>query len=271
MKNTTIVILAAVAGFAGCGGDSTTGRQVVLQTRLTSDLGPDRSFTTGLGWAVTLDRALIATGPLYLFDGEPAFVLRRPAANRWRTLRAALSPLGTAHAHPGHYLAGNAKGQMLQPFSADLLAGATMLPAGDGLTGLVRSATFSFAAPGAGPASARLAGQVALVSGVARKDGQTVHFQLGADLADIAKMQKDALIVGCVFDEAEVEGPGVVTVTVKPRVWFNLLDFTQVAPGTEAAPTVVAPGSVAHIAFAQGLGQLSAYHFTFTPNQGNDR
>jgi hypothetical protein len=266
MKHTTVFALTAALALAGCGGDSTTGRQVALATRLTSDLGPDRSFTTGLGWSVTLDQALIATGPLYLFDGEPAFVMGPPAASRWRRLWAALSPIASAHAHPGHYGMGNAKGQMRQPFSADVLAGTTMLPAGDGLTGLVRSATFSFAAPSAVPVSAQLAGHVALVKGVARKDGQSVYFQLSADLADIARMQKDALIAGCVFEETEIEGPGLVTVTVKPRVWFNLLDFAPIAAGSAAAPTVVAPGSVAHIAFAQGLGQLNAYQFTFTPN-----
>jgi hypothetical protein len=266
MKNTVIVVaLLAAVSSAACGEDSTTGRRVALQTRVTSDLGADRTFTTNLGWAVTLRKALVATGPLYLFDGEPAFTMRGPAT-RARRLLALLAPIGTAHAHPGHYVAGNAKGQMLQPFSVDLLGAVAALPDGEGITGQVRSGTFSFAAPTAGPVASQMANHVAVAEGVARKDGQTVDFLLTADLADIARMQKDAQIVGCVFQAADVDGPGTVTVTVKPRVWFNLLDFAQVAPGSEAAPTVVDPSSVAYVAFAQGLGQLNAYQFSFTPD-----
>jgi hypothetical protein len=259
-----VVYLGLGLGVSAC-GDSTTGGQVVLHTRLTTDLGADRSFTTNLGWVVTLDRALLAGGPLYLFDGEPAFTMRaRPAP--WQRLWAALAPLGTAHAHPGHYLAGNAKGQMLLPFSVDLMMAPAALPDGDGITGTVRSATFSFAPPSAGPVAGQLGGRVAVVEGSARKDGQTVHFLLSADFTDIASMQKDGQITGCAFDTTDIQGPGTVTVTVKPRVWFNLLDFAQLAAGSSAAPTEAPPGSVAHIAFAQGLGQLNAYRFSFTPD-----
>ena len=61
----------------------------------------------------------------------------------------------SAFAHPGHYVPGNAKGEMLTAYSADLLAGG-MLGTGDGVTGLVRSATFSYATPATGPAAAEL-------------------------------------------------------------------------------------------------------------------
>ncbi len=82
-----------------------------------------------------------------------------------------------------------------------------------------------------------------------------------AALSDIERTAKDAEITGCKFDEDTIDGDETVLVTVKPRIWFNLVDFTKVDAGTPEAPTQVDPSSVPHIAFALGLGQLSAYEF----------
>src|SRR5690348_12693692 len=91
--------LGAAPCIEACGVDEASGRRVVLSTRLEAAAGAD-SFTTALGWNVTLSRALLSTGPFYYFDGAPPLVLRfeRP---RWATLRAALG-VGEAFAHPGH-------------------------------------------------------------------------------------------------------------------------------------------------------------------------
>src|SRR6476469_4928027 len=61
-----------------CGSDETGGQRVVLDTHV-EPVADAASFTTALGWNVTLTRALIATGPLYYFDGAPPLVrlLRR--------------------------------------------------------------------------------------------------------------------------------------------------------------------------------------------------
>jgi hypothetical protein len=258
---TKILVLLVLGCAAGCGGDSTTGHTVALKTVATSDLGPDRTFVTSSGWTVTLTKAALATGAFYYYDGEPAFV---SAPSRRPSWWARLAPVGTAHAHPGHYVAGRAMGQMLLPFSADLLAGPTALPDGSGVTGLVRSASFSFAAPSAGPALAALGGHAAITEGVATKGDKVVHFALAADLADVAHTAKDGIVTGCAFAEHDVEASGTVTVTVKPRVWFNLVDFSELPPGTAEAPSVAAADSTAHIAFALGLAQLSAYAFTYS-------
>src|SRR5262249_36862448 len=128
------------------------------------------------------------------------------------------------------------------------------------------SATFSFAAPSDGPEVGSLAGRVALTEGHATKDGKTVYFVLAAELTDVARTAKDGAVTGCTFDAANIESPGVVTVTGKPRVWFNFVDFGSIDPGTAEAPTVVPAGSVARVGFALGLGQLSAYEFSYQPS-----
>lgn len=261
MHRTSLTLLSLVAA-AGCGGDATTGVRVALRTQVQSDLGADRTFTTSRGWAVTLEGAWISTGALYYFDGEPAFTYAPPPLRR--RIFDALTLTSLAYAHPGHYVAGNAMGEQLAPFSADLLAVTpTSLPDGRGVSGAYRSATFSFSAPTAGPALTQLSGHAARAVGRATKDGRTVHFEAVADVADLAATAKDAAITGCAFEAADVQADGTVTVTVSPRVWFNLVDFADVAEGSAEAPTLLAPESTARIAFALGLTQLSAYHLTF--------
>ena len=247
-----------------CGGsDTTTGRQITLHTAAQSDPEIAGAFATETGWTVQLSKAVLSVGSLYYFDGEPAFVLRKQKP-LWLRLADALGP-SVAHAHPGHYLAGMALGQVTVPSSLDLLAGKVVLPDGIGITGLYRSARLQLAAPSTEPARTQLGGQVAVVEGVAHKDGQTVFFKLSASFSDVARSVSQGQVDGCPFDELEVEDDGTVTLTVKPHVWFNLVDFTGVAPGTAEAPTELAAGETPQIAFALGLVQLSAYHFAYQP------
>jgi hypothetical protein len=259
-----LLLLVVPALAAACASESTTGKTVALHTRLEADLPADHTFTTDLGWTITVKRLLAASGALYYFDGEPAFTMA-PRRNRWRRALETLSPIGTAWAHPGHYLAGNARGEMLAPYTEDLLAGPSTLPDGDGITGPLRSGTFSFARPGDGPLAAALAGHVAIAEGAATKGAQAINFVLTADLADVSKNARDAAIAGCPFTAADVEGDGTVTVTVKPKIWFSFVDFSELAPGTPEAPTVAGPSTTAYIAFSLGLVQLSAYEFAYSP------
>lgn len=246
-----------------CGSDSTTGRPVALRTEVRAEPSIAQAFTAQTGWTVRLSKATISIAALYYFDGEPAFVTKRSRTLRERL--AALSLVPVARAHPGHYLAGNAMGQMTTFASVDLFAGATQLPPGTGVTGSYRSARFAWGTPRAEPALSQLGTKVADVWGVAEKRGQTVHFRLWAELADVARSVRMGAVEGCAFEAAEVEDDGLVTLRVDPRVWFKLVDFAGVAPGSAEAPTEIAAGETAQIAFALGLAQLSAYHFSFTP------
>jgi len=266
-----VASVALSAGWLGlalcieaCGADEAGGQRVVLSTRLEAISGAE-SFTTAVGWDVTLSRALISTGPFYYFDGAPPVVqlLRQPSRKgRWVTARAALG-LSEAWAHPGHYKAGEALGQMLQPWSVDLLAGAD-LPVGDGVTGLYRSASFSFTAPPEGPIAGELSGHAVIVEGTAAREGTPpLRFVATADLVDIERSAANGYVDGCRFDELDIQGDGRVTVRVTPKVWFDLVDFSELAPvGDE--PVELPPDSQPKIAFALGLAQLSAYEFSFS-------
>jgi hypothetical protein len=260
-----IALFAAVA-LSACGDgadDKTGGKRVVFQTRVELDPAEATGFTTPSGWHVTLSRAVVASGAFYYFDGAPPVVERESPLQNWQYAARFLG-LGVARAHPGHYQPGNALGQMLAPYSEDLLAGPTALPDGDGVTGTYRSARFSFSAEAAGPVAAELAGHVAVVEGVATKTGeQDRPFRATADFAELSQSVAEGHVEGCEFVETRVEGDGRVVVQVRPSAWFTLVDFTKVDVATAPALTEFPPGSQPRIAFAQGLTQLSAYRFSY--------
>ncbi len=248
----------------GCDGDGepTGGKRVVLHTRVEVDSAAKTAFSTAFGWNVTLEGALLSTGPLYYFDGPPALVSfdtprRSEYAMRWLGL-------GTAHAHPGHYQEGNALGQMLDGASIDLWAGPATLADGEGITGTYRSARFSFRVPGEGPLSEAFGGNVAVAFGTAQKDGEeTRTFRAVAALSDVEKSASEGQVEGCELNEVAVEDDGTIKVVIKPQVWLDLVDFAQIEVGSTDEPAELPNDAQPGIAFAQGLAQLSAYEFSY--------
>lgn len=261
LRVATLALGLLLAACSGDAQDSTGGKRVVLATRVEPNAKLAEEFTTGRQWSVKLTSARLAIGGLYYFDGKPAF-----ARNERRTPLQRLQNffVGTAYAHPQHYVAGNALGEMTEPSSVDLFRGADLAD-GNGVTGTYRSGRLVLPEKIVGPAADGLAGHVATASGVATKDGQTVYFDVSADLVDIQESSPLAEVDGCVFDAVDVTGDGTVTLTVTPAVWFNLVDFAAVEGGTEEAPTEIVRGDLAHKAFALGVVQLSAYHFEYRP------
>jgi len=276
--------LGAALSIEACSSGETGGDRVALDTRV--ELAPDaQSFTTAMGWDVSLSRVLISTGPFYYFDGAPPVVQLGPqqgaprvapdglragpqrAARRARGWPSPLEALGLsqAFAHPGHYKAGDALGQMLDSWSIDLLAGAAELPAGDGVTGVYRSASFSFTAPPEGPMASAMESHAAIAEGIAQREGvPPLRFLATAELGDIERTAADGYIDGCEFSELDVAQTGRVTVQINPKVWFDLVDFAELAPPAGDAPVQFPADSQPKIAFALGLAQLSAYKFSFS-------
>ena len=254
-------------GVQACGSDSeTTGKRVVLETEVSVDDVATTGFTTAVGWNVTLSKAVLSTGPFYYFDGAPP-VVRLETTPLWRlALRRVVRSLGegVAHAHPGHYHSGTALGEMIEPWSVDLLAGVTELPVGEGVTGTYRSARFSFTSPPVGPMAEALESHAALVEGVAERAGEPARaFRAIADLSDIERSAAEGHVEGCEFTELAIEGDGRVTLKVNPKVWFDLVDFAELEVAAGDARAEFPDDSQPKIAFAQGLAQLSAYKFSF--------
>lgn len=257
--------LASFVSLTACSdasSDSTTGKRIALHTSVTAESTTKTTFTTGFGWDVTLTKAAIATSGLYYFDGPPPTASRkRPTPGIGERLAGLF--IGTAWAHPGHYQAGTALGQVIltEPAALNLFSTPIALPDGDGITGIYRSARF--VVPSTAPTDPVLGGHVAIAEGKASKhDGTTaqpIFFRLIADFADVTRSIKNGAVDGCVLDETTVTDSGTISLEIKPTIWLNLVDFSKFEPGSEAAPTEARSDG-----FSQGITQLSAYHFAYS-------
>lgn len=263
----SLEVLLPLVGLIACGtgdGDGTTGKRIVLHNSVHVDAAIREPITTGFGWDVTLTKAAVATNGFYYFDGPPPTAMLRRTRPKGIGERLAGLFEGTAYAHPGHYEPGTALGQVVlgAPVTIDLFAtGDLALPDGDGITGVYRSARFVL--PTAGPGDAILGAHVAIAEGKASKHGDPaaspIYFRLVADYADVSTSIQNGAVDGCVLDEATVTDSGSIAARVVPRAWLNLVDFSKIAPGTEAAPTEAKDAG-----FSQGVTQLSAYRFAYT-------
>ncbi len=272
LRSTSILnaigLAVSLTCLSGCGSDSadsTTGKRIVLHTKLTANPVVQTTFTTGFKWDVTLTKAKVAVSAFYYFDGPPPTALFKVPQRR-RNFGERLSNffVGTAFAHPNHYQAGTALGESIlpKPIAFDLFSeGPLTLNDGDGVTGVYRSARFVF--PQTPPSDGVLDGHLAVAEGTALKHddatAEPIYFRLIADYADIAMNVNEGAIDGCVLDETTVTGDGTITVEIEPTVWFNLVDFSKIDAGTADSPTEArSPG------FSQGLTELSAYHFSYS-------
>ena len=257
-----IVVALAFAGAslvagapAGCAGDEgTTGKRVTLELHVTGSAGARAPFTNAAGWTVTLERALVATGPMTFYDGATIF-----SSARHRGLSFAGR---AAFAHPGHYVAGEARGEVGAPSSVDLRAD-TVVGTGSGVSGTVRSATFRFASSPSGPFAADLGGSVAVLEGTATRGEASRRFRAEIAAAEVLDTKGAPAVEGCPFAETDVEADGVVTLTVKVEAWFDQVDFADVAPAAAGARTTLAAGSLAKNTLVRGMKAGTPYGFAF--------
>lgn len=236
MKRTALFLFATVlvtggpgAALLACG--DTAGRRVSFETIAVSEAN---TFTNAFGWEITLERATLATGPFYYFEGATAHAARRLF-------------LGTAFAHPGHYVAGDAHGEMTESAAVDLLR-RNVLPRGRGVTGTLRSARFGFGAPADGV--------VVSIAARATKGATSITFHASAGVDEIVDPDGHPQVSPCVFRETNVASDGTVTLTLRPRVWLDQLELSGVSGDLVAAPSVYA-------AFARGLKTTTAYEFAY--------
>jgi hypothetical protein len=230
----TALISGVAASFVACGANEasgTTGKRVTLKTIAHGE--GTAPFVTALGWTVTLKTARVNVASLYYFDGEPIFSMLLPKR---------------AFAHPGHYVAGEALGEMLTPSAVDLLAPATALPNGTGVSGSIRSARFTF---GQGAD-----GHAVYVEGEAHDATTTIPFRAVADLADVLDSYDEPKVEGCTFTAADVRADGTVTVAIAPSIWFDQVDFTEVKSD-------LASSTIAFNGFTRGLRKGTAYLFSY--------
>jgi len=251
--------LALAASLSACSdattADTTTGKRVAL----TVSVAPvKKTFTTKVGWDVSLTKALVATGAIYFFDGETLFA---HAPRRRLTPLQVLWRIPSAEAHPGHYVPGNTKGEMLASTSVDLLAPGASLGSGEGVSGPFRSATFTFGAPPAGPLAGELGGNVIVLEGTASKGAETRTFRAEVKADELLDAKKKPQIEGCPFTAVDVQGDGDVTVVIDADAWLDHVEF-------ELLPKDQVPAKLTDVTQSELTRSVRGgdrYRFTFAP------
>ncbi len=207
---------------------TTTGKRLTVALRVRAAEGGS-PIVNKKGWTVTLTKAAISTGPFYLYEGAPIFSLAEPPVSAPFRLRDFLPRSSVAHAHPGHYVAGEARGQMLTSNSVDLMTGEVDYPRIEAVSGITRSGTFSFASPATGPAAEELGNHVIVVEGTAAKATLARSFRAEINPADV--LHDGQLIVeGCPFKEVDMQTNGTVTLSVSLGQWFEQASTSRRRP-----------------------------------------
>jgi hypothetical protein len=238
----TLAAAAAVpCSCSSTGEGGTSGKRIALTVKVAGSPEATAPFTNAQGWTIMLSKALAATGALYYYDGATILSMsapprRSPAPRLWHAVHDVVER--TAFAHPGHYVPGEARGEYLAPSSVDLRT-ETVLGRGDGVSGIVRSATFSFGSPAAGPFAAQLGTHVVVLEGTATKAAETRVFRAEIDAADVRDARSQPAVEGCPFAETDMQKDGVVTLTVKIAQWFDQVELDAVPKSEDGAPVAI--------------------------------
>ncbi|RKG82396.1 hypothetical protein D7W82_26660 [Corallococcus sp. CA049B] len=226
----------------GCGGKTEAERRTFAVTMTaTAPTAPNE-----YGWTVTPDAAQLSVGSVRFFEGR--VLLSR---FDWYSLIG-----GTANAHPGHYVPGDALGEVLNAQTVDLLAGGNLGKA-NAVTGAYGSLELTLVTPTAATdAQNVLGGHQAHVRGTAtHTSGATVHFDAAVDLPKA--------IEGVRFERDLQQEAGFVRIAVDLGKWMDRIDFATASLPDAAGVSTFPAGSQAQNGLVRGVEDTSAYVVTW--------
>lgn len=215
---------------SACGGTERTRRTFPVE--VTAKAAP---LVTDSGWAVTLSSARMQLEALRFFEGKVVLARRAPW---WQGLLVA-----NAWAHPGHYVPGEALGELVAPLEVDLLASSpTPWGTASAVTGEYGSAQLA------------LGGKGLVLAGTATKGGTTVDFS--------AEFLPPAALEGVRFEQVMTTAEGTVQVLLDLQVVLSRVDFSSV--GSSAKP--LDPSSPAFNGLGRGVEDTTAWVLTWKEN-----
>ncbi|MFY2560531.1 hypothetical protein ACN469_23215 [Corallococcus terminator] len=244
MKGALAVAAASSLSF-GCGSEAERRAFPVEVTA--AKLSEERNER---GWRIVLDSAHVSVGPVRFFEGRVLLSSRRATPRfDWYSLIG-----GTAHAHPGHYVPGDALGELLETHTVDLLGGVSVLGTASAVTGEYGSLELTLTTPA--DAQGVLRGHAVRVVGTATNpDGGQVRFDVNADLPKP--------VAGVRFEKSLGTEAGRVRLSVDLRKWMDRIDFaTATDPDADGVYTFPAD-SQARNALLRGVEDTTAYVVTW--------
>lgn len=188
----------------------------------------DEALVTDSGWAVTLTEARLSLSSARFYTGAVPSLTRR-----FNPLDVLVS---SAYAHPGHYVPGEALGELLADVEVNLLGPGVTWGEATGATGAYGSMEVTVGAAGLH------------LAGTATKDGQTVSFDTG-------EFAPPKAISAIAFTHEMTKSAGQVRLAASLRTILSRVDFAQVGAG--ASP--LDRQSPAFNGFARGIEDATAW------------
>ncbi|HEX8538406.1 MAG TPA: hypothetical protein VF664_13140 [Cystobacter sp.] len=188
------------------------------------------------GWTVSPEALHVSVGPVRFYEGHVLLSHRSPRFDPFLLLG------GTAWAHPGHYLPGDAMAEVLSTTVVDLLAASpTVLGEANAVTGDYGSMELTLAVRIRGTAT--------------HADGRRVRFD--------AAMELSKPIEGIRFERVLAQEVGRVRIAVDLNTWLGRIDFATVSPADAEGVSTFPTGSQAMNALVRGVEDTSAYVVTW--------
>jgi hypothetical protein len=259
-----IALTSLLASACSDGADSTTGRRILLGTTISAGDEASTPFTNAQGWTIELQTLLVSTGAFYYFEGATIFSKNDAPPNRTYQLLDRFVGVRSAYAHPGHYVQGTARGQILNGLTVDLHHGPAELAMAEGVSGLVRSATFSFGSPPQGALAGEMESHVAVIEGAATKGSDVRAFRAEISASDVLNANRAPVIEGCPFVPTDMQGDGAVAVAIQLPIWFDQVEFDTIPASNDGRPVLIPESSIAHNQLARGLKKGNAYVFSYS-------
>lgn len=251
-------LVSATLG-TSCTNESTAQKRVTYETHIVADDAIDAPVVNAYGWSIQITRAALSIGPIYYWNGAPSFA----SFNAPDTF--GIFGIRSAFAHPGHYVPGDAMGQVLIPSSVDLALGEAILPPGEGVSGVYRSGRLTFVDKPVGDAVDALAGHVIVLEGTGTKDTLTRIFRAELDFDDILDAAGEPRVDGCAFDnEPDIQADGTITIHVALSVWLDQLELDTVAESVDGKPVLIARDSTPFREIERGIKKAPAILFQYT-------
>ncbi|CAM3166024.1 hypothetical protein G4177_00040 [Corallococcus sp. ZKHCc1 1396] len=240
--------VAATLMCLGCGDDKTEAERRTFGVSMTAT---PPTAPNAHGWTVTPEAVQMSVGAVRFFEGR--VLLSRAPRFDWYSLIG-----GTARAHPGHYVPGDALGEVLKVQTVDLLAaGGAFLGDANAVTGSYGSLELTLVTPTAATdAQNVLGGHQVHVRGTAlHTTGATVRFDAAVDLPKA--------IEGVRFERELKQEPGAVSIAVDLGKWMSRINFATASLPDAAGVSTFPADSQAQNALVRGVEDTSAYVVTW--------
>jgi hypothetical protein len=251
-----------IANQASC-GSTTAGKEIAFSASFAGgtagNSAPSAAFTTYAGWSVTLSKALVAVGPLYLYEGAPQ-------ANLFKKLLS----IPSAYACPTHsqYNKGTVLGEILHQNVVDLLGEVTNLGTVVGIAGTCRTVELHLHPPGEIALGASqtdiglLEGSSIRLEGIATKGGTTLPFIARLTIPDEGLMRVvESIAADVVLDDASVRS-GSLLVEPLLDVWLASVEFDSLSQ-KEGERYVVSDDTQAWAALVRGIRSRQSYRVSW--------